>query len=306
MRVELHKSHRDSYIAIARQVNSAVESFTDSKYKPTKIAKNTVFAKNTTVEKKKRILLKTLEEVIIKTFSIDLDKINSKKSILSTLKTNLKVLRMIVNKLRDINYYLEENFLAEIGLRKRSLKVFKSKNPEKLIESSRFLLSKKYINKLEHTTYKLIEKIIIFDKKLLENYKEKQEKIIKDEKIEIKDLTKLFKEQTELLNHLEAKLPPAKEIKAKLLQKTIFNQWVPRVFALLASIKEGYKKEQSIFKQLNKKEKIRKIINKKIRSLEKEKTELIRLKEKRLSNNIKMHDNEFRLMLHDLRTVKKL
>ena len=83
-----------------------------------------------------------------------------------------------------------------------------------------------------------MQKIVIFDKKLLTKYTKNQINIIKEEKIDIKDLSDTFNKETELLENLEAKIPPSSKVKIKMFSKKIFNQWIPFVFALLSQNSE--------------------------------------------------------------------
>ncbi|MBL7054324.1 hypothetical protein ISS05_01035 [Candidatus Woesearchaeota archaeon] len=308
MRVEIDKIHKDSYSKLADDVNKKSKSFKSKDYKASLSYESLLLNKDISVEKKKKALIERLHKLIIKTFSIDLSKIKSEKKILEVLKHNIRVLRKIVDKLKDINYYLEESFLAELGLIKRSLNINKNKSPERLIENAKFSLSKQYLCKLEHTTYKLIEKIILFDKKLLKGYKSKEEKIIAKEKVVIKDINNVLKKQSELFNHLEAKLPPPSKIKPLLLKKKIFNQWIPVVLTLMTACNSEYRKEEMIFEKLKKNKKIKQIINKKISSLEKEKAGLIGIKQERVMGRAKLGglENELRIMFHDFNAVKNL
>ena len=111
------------------------------------------------------------------------------------------------------------------------------------MEKSRKALSKEDIAKIEHTVYELMQKIIFFDRKLLKGYKKKEIKIIEAEKIEINGLEKTLFVESELLDTLEAKIPPAKKIKARLFKKNMFNSWAPMVFALLSAFETEYGKE---------------------------------------------------------------
>lgn len=308
MRVELDKLHKDSYVRLVGEVNKFVKSFKSKDYKKSIGYESLLLDKDVSVEKKKKALIERLHKLIVKTFSIDLNRIKSEKKILEVLKNNIKILRNFIHKLKAVNYYLEESFLAELGVIKRGLRVYKSRNPVKLIEATKFSLSKKYLDKLEHTTYKLIERIIIFDKKLLKSYKSKEERVVTKEKLEINDINKILKRQSELLNHLEAKLPPPSKIKPLLLNKKFFNQWAPLVLSLLAAFNSEYKKENLIFEKLKKNGRVRQLINKKIKSFEKEKADLIKIKQKRVMGMTKLGslDDELRLMFHEFNAVRNL
>lgn len=253
----MEKGHIDSYEIIAREANKAVSK------SPLKIQKDkckkALFGKNISAENKKKKLLKILHELIITTFSTK--KIDKKR-----LKGSADLMRQVIQKIKAINNYLEESFLRDLGVVKRSLivKAVKSKKPEKYLEKESKILSAQYINKIEHTVYELIQKIIFFDKKLAKNYRGKKLKVTTTEKLGIKDLENILKTESELLNALEAKIPPSSKIKAKLFKKEIFNKWVPMLFALLSTIEAEHKKEILIFSKIKKNEKLRKKIEDKI------------------------------------------
>ena len=307
MRVEVDKIHKDSYNRLAEEVNKSAKRFKLKEYKKSRSYATLLINKDISVEKKKKVLTEKLHKLIVKTFSIDLSKLKSEKAVLKVLKGNIKILRDFVHKLKSINHYLEESFLAESGLIKKSRKVDGSKNPEKLIEA-KFSLSKKYLDKLEHTTYQLIEKVILFDKKLLKGYELKEEKVVSREEAEIKDINRVLSRQSELLHHLEAKLPPPSKISLQSLKRKIFDQWVPRILALLAGLESEYKRESLIFKKLKKNQRLRLLINKKIKSVEREKADLIRIKQKRLISVVKSNklDNELISMFREFNTIKNL
>ena len=307
MRVEVDKIHNDSYNRLAEEVNKSAKRFKLKEYTKSRSYATLLINKDISVEKKKKVLTEKLHKLIVKTFSIDLSKLKSEKAVLKVLKGNIKILRDFVHKLKSINHYLEESFLTESGLIKKSRKVYGSKNPEKLIEA-KFSLNKKYLDKLEHTTYQLIEKVILFDKKLLKGYKSKEEKVVSREGAEIKDINRVLSRQSELLHHLEAKLPPPSRISLQLLKRKVFDQWVPRVLALLAGLEAEYKKEGLIFKKLKKNQRLRLLINKKIKSVEREKSDLIRIKQKRLIGAVRSNklDNELISMFREFNTIKNL
>lgn len=308
MRVVISKSHKQSYTEIAQLVNKNAKNFSQGRYKVSPKVDKLVKRKDITPLRKKKMLSTELKKHIINAFSIDIDKIKDKKNFLKKLKKNLNEIRKIIIKLKDINYYIKESLLNELGIINKSLKIFKSKNPEALAEKARFVFNKKYYEKLEHTTYKLIEKIIIFDNKMLEDIKEKEENIEKKEKIEIKDLKNILSKESEILNHLEAKIPPEKSVSGKLLQKKIFNTWTPRVLSLMTGYLTELKREDIINKKLSRSKKIKKILNKKISSLENEKKNLINIKQKRIfdmSRNVKQED-ELRMILHDFAALQRV
>jgi len=277
MRVDIEKRHIDSYERIVREANKAIRRAT-SKVKKSKYQK-TLLGKNISAENKKKKLVKNLHELIISTFSIDINK----KIKVDNLKANIELIRYIIRKIDDINNYLEEALLLEIGIIKKSsiVKAVKSSNPEKYLEKQGRVLSKDYINKIEQTVYELIQRIVFFDRKLLKKYTKREIKVIKTEKVDIKDLESILKIESELLDALEAKIPPPSKIKARLFKKDIFNKWVPMMFALLSNFETEYQKEGIIFSEIKKNDKLRKKIENKIKHVIIEKEKLLKIKEKR-------------------------
>jgi hypothetical protein len=232
--------------------------------------------------------------------SVNAKKVNNKA--LSKFKENIPLMRVIIYKIKSINNYLEESFLRDLGIIKKSLivKAIKSKNPVKYLEKTGKVLSKKDIGRIEHAVYELMQEIIFFDKKILKDYKKKEVKVIGAEKLGIKDLEKILKAQSELLDALEAKIPPGKKVKAKLFGKEVFNKWVPMVFALLSGFEAEYEKEKLIFSKIKKNDRLRKRIENKIKHVVNEKESVLKIKEKRAlaMKSFKVSD-DYRQTLHE-------
>ena len=277
MRVDIEKRHIASYERIAREVNIAVKK-TALKAKKSKY-EQAVVQKDISVENKKKKLAKNLHELIISTFSININK----KIATDSLKANIEMIRYIIHKIKSINNYLEEDLLRELGVIKKSLivKAVKSGTPARYLEQSARVLTENDISRIEHTVYEMIHKIIFFDKKLLKDYKSGEIKVIKTEKLGIRNLEKILRAESELLEILEAKIPPPNKVKAKLFTKKIFSSWVPMVFALLSAFETECNKENSIFLNIKANDKLRKKIEKKIKHVIKEKEKLLKIKEKR-------------------------
>lgn len=277
MRVDIEKRHIDSYMGIAKEANKNIKKST-LKTKKSEYEK-ALFQKDISVENKKKKLIKHLHELIINAFSVNI----SKKIAMDNLKGKIELIRYIIHKIKAINDYLEEDLLRELGILKKSLivRAIKSGTPIKYLEKSSRVLTKDDIHRIEYTVYELMHRIVFFDKKLLKGYKKKEIRVIKSEKLEIKDLEKILKIETEFLEVLEAKIPPSNMIKAKLFTKDIFNRWVPMVFALLSSFETEYDKEKLIFSKIKKNDRLRKKIENKITYVIREKEKLLKIKEKR-------------------------
>ncbi len=277
----MEKRHIGTYERIAREANKSIKR-SSLKVQKAKYEK-ALLQKDISAENKKKKLAKNLHELIISTFSVNIGKIKNKKRALKNLKANAGLIRETIHKIKAINNYLEESFLRELGIIKKSsiVKAVKSNTPLRYLEKNCRVLSKEYIDKIEQTVYELIQKIIFFDKKLLKGYRKKETKIISKEKFGIKDLEGILKIESELLDALEAKIPPSGKVKEKLFKKEIFNRWVPMIFALLSSFETEYSKEELIFSKIEMNSQLRKKIGKKIKHITKEKEKLLKIKEKR-------------------------
>ncbi|MBS3097559.1 hypothetical protein J4209_02065 [Candidatus Woesearchaeota archaeon] len=282
MAISIEKKHAEIYAKVADEANKASKRFSNKGYKtkPT-VYEKLLNKKDVTIEKKKKELADNLHKLIVKTFSVCIKKIKTKK-IIEDLKTNLKLLRLLIDKLGDINYYLETVFLEEIGqIKVKGLKSLDKKNLKELSAKEREHVPKKELEKIEFTVYKLIEKSIFLDKKLLDEYKTKEEKIVEQKKVGLKDLESLLKKESELLCHIEAKLPPPSKVRGLLLEETTFSHWASRVLALLVAFENEYEKEKIIFNEIKKNNKTKRRIDKKIKHLIKEKWDLLKIKEKK-------------------------
>ncbi|MFH0868423.1 MAG: hypothetical protein V1831_03860 [Candidatus Woesearchaeota archaeon] len=282
MRVDVEKRHIDSYERIAKEANKAIKS--SSKIQKSSY-KKTLFSQDISVENKKKKLAKILHKLIIDAFSLNINKLKNKKNAVESLREKLSLIREIIQKIKTINNYLEESLLTDLGIIKKSLilKAIKSKTPVKFLEKTGRVLSKAYIGGIEHTVYELMQKIVFFDKKLLKDYGKREIKVIKIENFKINDLEKILRVESEVLEALEAKIPPPGKIKTKLFKKEIFNLWAPMVFALLSSFETEYEKEMIIFSKIKKNDKLRKKIENKITHVVNEKERMLKIKEKRAS-----------------------
>ena len=113
MRVGFEKVHISTYKKLVRDANNIVRkksTIQRDKYK------KALISQNLSVEEKKRKLTKGLHELILNAFSAQ----NNKKAI-QNAKQNARLIRNIIDKLKTINNYLEENFLKELGITKKSV-----------------------------------------------------------------------------------------------------------------------------------------------------------------------------------------
>ena len=280
MRVDIEKRHIDSYRMVAQQANKAARK-APFKAHSDKYQK-AVMQLNISAENKKKMLIRHLHELVISTFSADISKISRKKAI-EAFRANTELIRRIIQKIKAINSYLEEDLLREVGIIKKTflVRALKSENPAGYLEKKRRVLPQDYIAKIEHAVYELMNRIIIFDKKLLRGYKQKGVNLVKNEKFGINDLEKTLGIESELLETLEAKIPPPGRIKAKLFSKKVFSLWASMVLALLASLEAECKKEKIIFSEIKKDERLRKKIERKIKHVAEEKGRVLRIKHER-------------------------
>jgi hypothetical protein len=254
------------------------------------------------VEDKKRKLADSLYELVISTFSLHPEKIR-KESDLAKIRENADLIRRIIYKIKDINYYLEESFLREAGIIKKSSVAGASsqKNPEAKLRKAQKAFLKDYLGKIESTIYNLMGEIIFFDSKLIKEYKLKKGKAVKNEKIGVSSLEKTLKNQSAILDMLEAKIPPSGKLKMRLFSKNAFNRWMPLVFALLSSFRAEYKKEVQIFLIIKKNDELRRQIEEKISHLVNEKESILKAKEERataMDGTVKMVEGH-RQTFHD-------
>lgn len=278
-KIKIEKNQKDISNRLISNVNKSAKKFNSNKYK-TNVQKYKIplARENISAEKKKKELKNHLYDLIIKTFSIDLDKVENKKKLLEEMKTNIGMLRELVIKIRDINHYLTEVLLSELGLKK----IIDLKNLIKGNIEEKEELKKGDMDKLEYLVYNMIKKIVALDQRLLCRYKEQEETMLKETKVEVKDIEKVIRRETDILCHLEAKLPPASKTRSILLKKDVFTEWVARIFALISAFESEYQKEDIIFKKLKENSKSKKKIEIKIKHLVKEKWYLLKLKEERL------------------------
>lgn len=307
MVVYIDKEHLEICDKISEELNKRAKSFNLRGYAINiENYEQALFKRNLTLEAKKKLIINNLHKLLVMTFAVHIDKIKAKKQFLTHLKNRLSISRNTILKLRDINYYLKTIFIKELKLEKASKKRLKSIGfPFKDVEG---YLQKSDLDRLEATVYRLIGKIIFLDQKLLKKYKIKELKLLTKSRIDLLELEKIIARQAEILRHLEAKLPPADKFKPILLKKKPFTEWVSRIFALLAAFEYEYKKEQIIFNELKKDNKLRKRINMKINYLVKEKFAMLKLKEKRLLTmvGIKRIEQEHHISAHNYASALKL
>lgn len=299
MRVVIEQEHLSLNKKLAEESNKLVKDFNNEAYSKIEDMGSLLLKRDISVEEKKGVLIKKLHNAIVETFSINKKRFG--KKIFDSLKKRLHSIRSIIIKLRSINYYLETTFFEDLKLSKIKIS---DKNPKLRRQNA---LAEDELEALEYAAYNLIEEAVILDKRLLKEYAHKEMDVLKKEKIKLKDLGLILKKESELLEHLEAKLPPPKSVSAALIKEPTFTHWTARVFALLSYIEHVNSKEMMVFGQLKKNKLVRARINKKIFHLVKERYNLLKIMEEKISSIRKNRiDNDFKKELHNLTTIISL
>ncbi len=299
MRVAISKKHINLNDRLSKESNSLAQNFNAKAYSKIESADSLLPKRSITVEKKKQLLLEHLHKSILKTFSIDKKKFSKKA--FGALKKRIHSIRIIINKLRSINYYLETSFIED-------LKTSKIKMPIDGSKAQQFgNLSKDELDLLEYAAYRTIGKAIMLDKRLVKEYLSKKNKIIFVEKTEARSLKALLNKETLVLEHLEAKMPPPALITGNLLKDPIFTHWVARVFALLSYLEHLYCIEKEIFKKIRKNRAAKSVISRKISELVKEKSKLLNVLEaKEISMKRFYADSKIKKQMHNLSAIINL
>ena len=273
MAVVLNRGHISLNEKLAEEINKSCRGFNIRNYSKIENIDNMLLKRDISVEKKKSILVKKLHEQVVKTFSVNKSSFN--KKIFDLLKKRVHNIRKIIIKLRSINYYLETLFMEELKLSRTS------KNIESPKLGTRNALAGDEIEALEYTAYKLIGEVVMLDKRLLNEYSHKEKRVIGKEKTGISDLALILKKESELLEHLDAKMPPTKAASTALMKEPNFTNWVARIFSLLSYIEHLYQKEAIVFGKLKKNKAAKLKIGKKIVHLIRERSRLIRIMEEK-------------------------
>ena len=256
MRVVIGQEYLSLNKKLAEESNKLVKVFNNEDYSKIEDISSLLLKRDISVEKKKRILIKKLHNSIVEAFSISKNRFG--KKVFDSLKKRLHNTRSVIIKLRSINYYLETTFFEELNLSKIKIP---NKTPKLRQQNA---LAEDELGALEYAAYNLIEDAVILDKRLLKEYVHAERYISKKERIKLKDLGLILKKESELLEHLEAKLPPPKYVSAALIKEPTFTHWTAGVFALLSYMEYIHAKEMMVFSQLKKNGLVRAKINKKI------------------------------------------
>ena len=299
MRLGISQRHLSISHKLAGEMNRLSRNFSSKDYSKVEDIDNVLLNRDISVERKKRLLIGKLHSIIVKTFAINKGK--TAKNMLNPLAARLVNIRKLVNKLRSLNQYLETMFLADLNFLKIKVPLQGRKS------NSRKSTIKDEFEALEYMAYKLIEEVVMLDKRLIAGYKQKGKKILAEEKVGIQDLGGILGKQTEAFEHLEAKLPPKRHLPIALMKEPLFTQWVARVLSLLSYIEHLYGKETKIFRQLKTSKSANARIGKKILQLAKERSKLLDIMEEKASSMRKIKlDSALRLELRNLTTTINL
>ncbi|MEK6983136.1 MAG: hypothetical protein AABX33_01055 [Nanoarchaeota archaeon] len=267
MRVDINQKYLSLNRRLAKESNKIAGNFSNRDYSKIENIDDILLARDISIEKKKKILINKLHYLVIETFSIDKNKFS--KAAFHALKKRLSHIRKIITRLRSINYYLETTFLEELNLskimgRSKDLKVRRQK-----------YLTKAELEALEYAAYSLIREAAVLDKQLLGEYFRKEKRILGKEITEIKDFESILGKESEILEHMEAKLPPPKAASINLMKEPVFTHWVVRIFTLMSCLGYLWAREASLFAELKKNNTAKTEISKKISHLMKERLKLL-------------------------------
>ncbi|MBS3131951.1 hypothetical protein J4212_05960 [Candidatus Woesearchaeota archaeon] len=297
MRVALEQDYLDISRRIAGKVNAKYGQGRGSKLGSRKLEK-LIFSTNTTIEKKKERLMGALEDSLTSGLSFNHQKAGKKE--LEKVKECMSVSRAMVLRLRSINHYMQENLLFELGLKKR-LDI----PTEKSAGETKAALNIRDINRLEHSAYIMIQNIITLDKKLLGSYAQKERIIEAKKEVGIKSLGSVLAKESELMMHLESKLPPSAKVTGKMLQKSTLGHWVPRVLALLSALAHLHAKEKAVFAKIAARKSLREKLSVKIMQIQKEKGQMLMIREKKAHSMKKLRiDREWREAFHSFNNAQ--
>lgn len=272
MRVAIYEQHLKLNESLAKESNLLAKRFSLKSYSRIENIDSLLLKRDISVEKKKNMLLKKLHSSIMAAFSINKNKF--RKSAFESLKKKLDNIRRILNKLRSINYYLETAFLEDLRISKiKAVKSPKLRQQENLAPGE--------LQALEYAAYMLIGRAAALDERLLGKYSGREKTVLVKEKAEIRNLGSTLRKETIVLEHLEAKIPTPKAASISLVKEPLFTHWASRVFALLAYLEHLCRIEKSVFGQLKGNRAARAKISKKIISIIKEKSKLLRIMEEK-------------------------
>ena len=296
MRVVISRRRLGLNEKLAHELNRLAGNFNYRTYSKIENIDGILLKRDVSVEKKKDILLKSLHTSLAKAFSINKGRLN--RNSLESLKKRLANIRKVLDKLRSINYYLETTFFQDLRIAGVKIQI---RNPRLRQKQA---LARDELEALEYTAYELIGKAIMLDKKLLGEYSKKEKKVIEKEKYELNDLGLVLKKETELLEHIEAKIPPMPAANANLLKEPMFSHWISRIFALLGYLEHIYAREKEIFRMLKKNKKVKSRIEKKISHLIKERSKLFSIMEQKAVSMEKLGlSSKFKAELHNFTTI---
>ncbi|MBI3035291.1 hypothetical protein HYY71_03125 [Candidatus Woesearchaeota archaeon] len=298
MRVVIAQKHLSLNKRLARESNGISKKFSVKNYSKIENIDALLLKRDISVERKKGILIKKLHEAVLRAFSIDKGSLNKKAFAL--LKKRIYNIRKVINKLRSINYYLETVFLEDL-----SLSNIKMKKQRKL--KQRNALARDELEALEYTAYKLIGEVVTLDKRLLREYSQREKTIVSKEKIEIRDIEPMLRKESEILEHIEAKLPPPRAAGAALIKEPVFTHWIARIFSLLSYLEHIHSKELILFSKLKKNKKAKMMISKKINQLLREKSKLVGIMEEKFISMRRLDiDSGLKKDIHNLTTIINL
>ncbi len=296
MRVAISKEHLRLNNRLVSEINKFSGRFSKKDYSKIGEINRLLLKRDISIESKKSILVKKLHDLTAKTFSIN--KARFGKSSFGLMKTRLLHILRLTDKLRSINHYLETTFFEDLKAEGVRIPVTYSNAGKSKT------LARDELQALEYTAYRLIAEAAMLDKTLLKEYSRKEEKIIQKDEAELKDIRSILAKESELLEHIQAKIPTASSAGMNLIKEPVFSHWASRVFALLAYFEHLYAKERQIFRKLKKNRHIKPKIEKKIAALLKERAKLVQIMEQKIVSMEKFNiGSKFKKELRNLTTI---
>ena len=158
--VVISSGHLNLNDRLAKDINVLAGKFDSRDYSKIEDIDSMLLRRDLSVEKKKGVLVKKLHGLAAKAFAVNKKKIS--KSGFSSLAARILGIRRIVLKLRSINHYLETAFLRELNILKIKIPL-----PKRKFHSRKGLINNE-LEALEYMAYRLIEKVVVLDKNLLD------------------------------------------------------------------------------------------------------------------------------------------
>lgn len=270
MPVTLEASHHAIREGVGKAVKRARSNFSMANYSGIpRRSREIISSTGMSPRRKKEQLLAELRKQTAVTFGIPHDKLPPSQTLFEALKRRVTLLRGMTLRLQHINQYLEQSFLEQTAIKPLRLRPTKKKTKPSL--------GREALRRLEVNAYHFMEQVLEYDKKAIAGYRKKEASIVTDTRTAQRHYGNLLQEQTALLEHLEAKLPPHNKFTRSMLTKTSFMEWSSRVLSLVTDLLHRHKKEQDILKQIERTKAVKQQLDKKISYLADEYSKVLKI-----------------------------